>query len=344
MIEIVAKIAVNSRISTSEPGKKYSRYESRAAPSPARRNDGPKPGAEQQPKNDRLADRAEHAIALPHEAHPLALAQAWPTASHGRGAIGAAAVRCVAESSAASCAMRSPRLRRGQCVCAGRLPKAMAGAGDEHVFQRRLAQRDRLDLAGKRLDQPRDPLVAVGLFQPHAAVEHPRRRNRIARAMAAARRAGSAVWIVIESPPTVARSASGVSSATSWPSCKMAMRSALSASSSRCVVSTTVTPLLVAQRAQIVPQVAAGAGIEPRAGLVEQQQARTVQHALGQLDAAPQSAGERLDPIAGPIGQPEPGEHFARRDCAASRPDRPYRCPWWRRFSATVSFLSRLGA
>ena len=48
----------------------------------------------------------------------------------------------------------------------------MPGAIDEHVFQRRLAERDRLDLPGKRLDQPGNPLVAVGHFQAARAVHH----------------------------------------------------------------------------------------------------------------------------------------------------------------------------
>ena len=54
---------------------------------------------------------------------------------------------------------------------------------------------------------------------------------------------GSSVSMVIESPPTEARSASGESSATSLPSFRMAMRSARSASSSKCVVRTIVTPI-----------------------------------------------------------------------------------------------------
>ena len=156
------------------------------------------------------------------------------------------------------------------------LPEAMAGAGDEHVFERRLAERDRFDLAGKSFDQPRDPAVAVrhvpiALRHPATCASH-RNCSRIA----AASRAGSAVRIVIESPPTVARKASGVSSATSWPSWRMAMRSALSASSSKCVVSTTVTPCSSRSVLQVIPQVAARAGIESRAGLVQQQQPRAM--------------------------------------------------------------------
>ena len=59
MIEIVAKMAVNSRISTSVPGKKYSRYDADAAPAS---ETSAQARAEQHPKDHRLADRAEHAV------------------------------------------------------------------------------------------------------------------------------------------------------------------------------------------------------------------------------------------------------------------------------------------
>ncbi len=72
MIEIVAKIAVNSRIKTSEPGKKYSRYETDCSPAPGKRNEGPKPAPNSSQKIKRLADRPHDAIALPDEAHPFA--------------------------------------------------------------------------------------------------------------------------------------------------------------------------------------------------------------------------------------------------------------------------------
>ena len=50
-------------------------------------------------------------------------------------------------------------------------PEPVAGEVDEHVFQRRLAERDRVDAVGKGLDEPRDPLVAVRLLEPHGAVD-----------------------------------------------------------------------------------------------------------------------------------------------------------------------------
>ena len=90
----------------------------------------------------------------------------------------------------------------------------MAGAGDEYVFERWLAEGDRFDFSGERLDQPGDPLVAVGLLEPHGAVDDRGVAGEAARRSPRPAAVGSAVWIVIESPPTVARRASGVSSAT----------------------------------------------------------------------------------------------------------------------------------
>src|SRR5687767_14456774 len=54
------------------------------------------------------------------------------------------------------------------------LPEAMPGLGDEHVLERRLAERDRRDAAGKRFHDPRDPLVPFRLLKPHAAIYHGR--------------------------------------------------------------------------------------------------------------------------------------------------------------------------
>ena len=113
--------------------------------------------------------------------------------------------------------------------------------------------------------------------------------------------------IVIASPPTAACSAAGVSSAASSP--LVHDRDA-------------VGPLglfqqvrrehdghavLVADLFEILPQVAPRAGVEAGRRLVQQQQPRPVQHALGQFDAAPQAAGERFDQVAaagrrGPAG------------------------------------------
>ena len=53
-----------------------------------------------------------------------------------------------------------------------------------------------------------------------------------------------------------------------------------------------------AQLAQVIPQIAAGRRVQARAGLVEQQQPRAVQHSFGQFDATPQAAGKRFDPVA----------------------------------------------
>src|SRR5262245_58988608 len=61
--------------------------------------------------------------------------------------------------------------------------------------------------------------------------------------------------------------------------------------------------VLVAQLPQVIPEVAACCRVQARAGLVEQEQSRTVQKALGQFDALPQSAGQCFDALAPAIGQ-----------------------------------------
>ena len=48
----------------------------------------------------------------------------------------------------------------------------MAGAVDENIFQRRLAYRNRLNLAGKRLDHISDETVAVFPLQADLASEY----------------------------------------------------------------------------------------------------------------------------------------------------------------------------
>ena len=80
-------------------------------------------------------------------------------------------------------------------------------------------------------------------------------------------------------------------------------------------------PLAFANLAEILPQIAAGAGVEAGAWFVEQQQSRAVEHALGKFDAAPHAARERFDQIVRPIGEADGGEElvaarrqFARRE------------------------------
>ena len=90
-------------------------------------------------------------------------------------------------------------------------------------------------------------------------------------------------------------------------------------------MSTTVTPSLVADLLQVLPQVAARAGIEAGRRLVEQQQPRAVQHACGQFDAAPQAAGKLFDQVARRSARPSRVEHFVgpRAQLAAAEAVQP---------------------
>src|ERR1700721_3078092 len=60
---------------------------------------------------------------------------------------------------------------------------------------------------------------------------------------------------------------------------------------------------------EVIPELASRRRIQPRAGLVEQQQRRLMQESLGQFDAALQTAGQRLDTVAFARRQSEPLEH-----------------------------------
>ena len=209
----------------------------------------------------------------------------------------------------------------------GRLPEAMARAGDEDVFQRRLAKRDRFDLAGKCLDQPRDPLVAVGLFQPHgsrrACCGSQPNRSRDRRGQAAGIGGANRDRVAADRGPQRVRRVER----HQLPFVQNGDAVGLVGFFQQVGRQHDRHALLVAQRVQVVPQIAAGARVETGARLVEQQQSRMVEQPLGQLDAPPQPAGERLDPLAGAIGQPKPGEHLATRGGAARRADRPYKMP-----------------
>ena len=67
---------------------------------------------------------------------------------------------------------------------------------------------------------------------------------------------------------------------------------------------------LVAQDLEILPQVAARAGIEAGGGLVEQQNGGMVEQSLGQFQAALHAAGESLGFLPGAVGEPDPAQHF----------------------------------
>ncbi len=64
--------------------------------------------------------------------------------------------------------LRTTRLGRGLFYAF----QPAAGTIDKHIFQRRFAECDGIDLAGKRFDDLRDPLVPIGHFEPHGPIDH----------------------------------------------------------------------------------------------------------------------------------------------------------------------------
>ena len=107
-------------------------------------------------------------------------------------------------------------------------------------------------------------------------------------------------------------------SATLTPRSMTAIRSASwSASSRYCVVSSTVHPL--ATRSRMVSHIwPAGARVEARGRLVEEDQGWPGDQAGGQVEAPPHAAGERRDRLAGGLGQVELLQQ-ARRGLAGGR-------------------------
>ena len=67
---------------------------------------------------------------------------------------------------------------------------------------------------------------------------------------------------------------------------------------------------LVAQRPQVLPEIAPGAGIEAGGGLIEQQHSGMMQQSFGQLDAALHAAGKSFDQFLAAIGQADAAEDF----------------------------------
>ena len=68
--------------------------------------------------------------------------------------------------------------------------------------------------------------------------------------------------------------------------------------------------LLVAQNLQVLPEVAARAGIEAGGGLIEQQNLGTMEQSLGQFETALHAAGEGFGAVLGAIGEGDALQHF----------------------------------
>src|SRR5437879_9403920 len=62
--------------------------------------------------------------------------------------------------------------------------------------------------------------------------------------------------------------------------------------------------------AEVLPNVDARAGVEAGAGLVEQEDARAMEQALGELDAPAHAAAEGGDVLARALREADAGEHF----------------------------------
>ena len=68
--------------------------------------------------------------------------------------------------------------------------------------------------------------------------------------------------------------------------------------------------VFLADFAEVLPEIDAGAGVEAGAGFVEQQKARAMEKTLGEFDPAAHPAAESGDVFTRALGQTHAGEHF----------------------------------
>src|SRR5579872_185713 len=189
-------------------------------------------------------------------------------------------------------------------------PKLVPGAVNENIFQRGLAQRNRLNLAGECLDDIRDKAMTAlplnsdlipqhrgfdmeshaDLFGQQTGVVRGIQHNHIAADLAlqlCRRSERHEISFVHDGEPVAA----------------LRLFHQMRRHKHR-------NALFIAQNLQILPQVAARSGIEAGRGLIQQQDCRMVEQSLGKLDAPLHSAGERLYPLLCSIGQSDPRQNL----------------------------------
>src|ERR1700728_930923 len=181
-------------------------------------------------------------------------------------------------------------------------PKLVTGAVNEYIFQRGLADGNRLNLAGEGLDHIRNKSMATLALDAHLIAKHHR--------LEAETRAN-----VFGQQGCVVRGIQQDDVATdfAFQFCRSAQRDQISfVQKGQAVAALGLfhqmrrhqhgDVLFVAQYLQILPQVAAGTRVESGGRLVQQQYSRVMEQSFSQFDAALHSAGECLYPLLGAIG------------------------------------------
>jgi hypothetical protein len=189
------------------------------------------------------------------------------------------------------------------------LPELVPGLVNENIFQRRLGDGDSFNLAGKRFDQVGDEAVPLRAFQTHLAVDDV---DVVAEAglNLGAKALGLASFEHNHVAADAALQSLGRAEGDELPAVENGEPVATFGFVHEVGGKANGNAVLVAQLVEVGAEVAAHAGIETAGGFVEQQEARPVQQALGNLYAAPQAAGERLNPIVAAVGDAEAVENL----------------------------------
>ncbi len=189
-------------------------------------------------------------------------------------------------------------------------PELVSGAVDEYIFQRRLADRNRLNLSGKCLDQVGHKTVPAFALDAHLIAQHGR--------------------LHVEARPDVVGQQTGVvggieqdhvAADLALQFCRRAQRHQIAFIHDGEAVATLGffhqmrghqhrNVLFIAQDLQVLPQIAPRSRIKASRRLIEQQHSRMMQQALGQFDAALHAAGKSFHPFLGAVGEAHARENF----------------------------------
>src|SRR5258708_27854756 len=190
------------------------------------------------------------------------------------------------------------------------IPKLVAGAADENVFESGLAYGNCLDLSGKGFDDFRDEAVCAFALHAHLIFQ-----NGSVYVKAGADSFGEQSRIMCRDEQN------HVSPDLAFQLRGCAQRHQIAVVHDGEAVAALGlfhevrgdqhgNVFFVAQGGEVLPEIAAGAGIEAGGWFIEQQHSGMVQQSLGQFDAALHSARERFYKFSGTIREADPGKNF----------------------------------
>ena len=244
-------------------------------------------------RQKRISSRCQTILIARSSLRSAARGHAHPARSSAPARASAPSVRWPSRSPSAAHHPRACCASRVGCSDVLGVADRGAGVGHEHVVERRPRDADRADRHAELGEQPRHELLARGHAERDRALgdRSPRCPKRSRSAAIAA--SSSSVWICTRSLPTLAFSASGVSSTTISP--LVHDRDAVAVLGLVHVVGRQEDRDVLArlELADVAPDRAARLRVEADRRLVEEQHARRVQQAARDLQAPLHAAGER---------------------------------------------------